>query len=164
MLRVRCSTLPKLQATSGVCPSISSGEVPHWPYADDTILLIENDEDTILIVKLLLYYYEAIIEFKKGTTRKVKFLAWGIKADEQTRTADLFSCDAGGFPSKYLGLPVGPDKTLVKDLILWLKNWINPSLWSFNSHISSDGKSVLINPCLNSIPRYAMGSYLFSET
>jgi hypothetical protein len=76
MLWVRCSTLPKLQATSGVWPSISSGEVPHRPYADDTILLIENDEDTILIVKLLLYYYEAIVEFKKGTTRKVKFLAW----------------------------------------------------------------------------------------
>jgi hypothetical protein len=28
------------------------------------------------------------------------------------------------FLLKYLGLSVGLDKTLVKDLILWLRNWI----------------------------------------
>ena len=49
--------------------------------------------------------------------QKSEVFGVGINADEQTTIGNLINCEVGVFLLKYLGVPVGPDNTLVKDLI-----------------------------------------------
>jgi hypothetical protein len=59
----------------GLAQNLVQGGLTHLQYADDTVLLIENDEESILTAKLILYYFEAMSGLKINY-RKVRFLGW----------------------------------------------------------------------------------------
>jgi hypothetical protein len=81
-------------------------------YADDTILLIQDDAQQAVNLKLLLYIFESMyglkINFEKSEV--IMILEDDIKLNF---FADLFNCQRGSWPIKYLGTPVCARRTTV---------------------------------------------------
>ena len=83
-------------------------------YADDTIICLKNDVEKARNMKLLLYLYEVMSGLKINFGKSEVILVNGDN-DTQILYADLFNCQAGLFPIKYLGVPVGPGRLHIKD-------------------------------------------------
>ena len=78
---------------------------------------------------------------------------------------DLFNCQAGEFPIRYLGVLVSPSKLHIKDWIpLQEKNEKKKlSIWRGIS-LSIAGRATMINSSLTSTFIYHMSMYLFPKT
>jgi hypothetical protein len=104
----------------GLAQHLIQGGVSHLQYADDTILLMECDEESFMTVKFLLYCYELYcyeeMSGLKISYQKSEVFGVGVSVEEQGRIANLFNYSVGQFPIKYLGLPVSGDKLRVNDL------------------------------------------------
>ena len=85
-------------------------------YADDTIVCLQNNIDYARNMKLLLYFYEMMSGLKINFSKSEVIT---IHGDDQLDMlyADLFNCQIGRFPLKYLGVPVSPGRLHIKD---WL--------------------------------------------
>jgi hypothetical protein len=99
----------------GLAGHLVEGGVSHLQYADDTIILMENDMDRFITIKFLLYCYE-VMSGLKINYQKSEILGVGVDEEEFIRIANMFNCNMGVFPLKYLGLPVSCNKLLTKDL------------------------------------------------
>ena len=80
-------------------------------YADDTIICVKDDLDMARNLKLLLYLYALMSELK------INFSKSEIYGDDAKHVlyADIFNCQIGAFPIKYLSVPVSPSKLRIKD-------------------------------------------------
>jgi hypothetical protein len=132
-------------------------------YADDIIICLKNDMDNARSMKLLLYWYEMMSGLKINFTNSEVVL---INGDENTNTqlAELFNCQIGMFPIKYLGVPVSPCKLHVKDWEpLVEKNEKKLMVWKGGA-MSIAGRTTLINSSLTSSAIYHMSMYLLPKT
>jgi hypothetical protein len=95
------------------CNLINNG-VAILQYDDDTIICLKEDIENARNMKLLLYLYEMMSGLKINFGKSELVM---INGDEnlQILYADLFNCQIGSFPIKYLGVPVGPSRLHVKD-------------------------------------------------
>jgi hypothetical protein len=85
-----------------------------------------------------------------------------INGDENkcVQMADLFKCQIGLFPIKYLGVPVSPSKLHVKDWNpLVEKNEKKLAVWRGGT-MSIAGKTTLINSSLTNTSIYQLSMYL----
>lgn len=71
-------------------------------YADDTILCLENSIEMARNVKLLLYLYEIMSGLKINFLKSEVVMINGDDIIAQ-HFADVFNCQIGHFPIKYLG-------------------------------------------------------------
>ena len=71
----------------------------------DTISFMEHDIEKSTNLKLLLYIFEMMSGLKVNFL-KSEILMVGGDAQVTKAYADLFNCDIGQFPLKYLGMPV----------------------------------------------------------
>jgi hypothetical protein len=83
-------------------------------YADDTIMRLANDEDKARNVKLLLYIFEQMSDLKINF-EKSEVLIVGGDNNVALRYANLFDCQVGMFPLKYLGVPIAASRLHVVD-------------------------------------------------
>ena len=85
-------------------------------YADDTIICLKENIDIARNMKLLLYIYELMSGLKINFTKSEVFM---INRDDDLHIqyADLFSCQTGSFPVKYLGGTCKPYKITHKGLV-----------------------------------------------
>lgn len=81
------------------------GGINHLQYADDTILLIERDEESIRNVKFLLYYFEMMSGMQINYDKSEVYLI-GTDEQDQKEVAQMFNCKIGKFPMVYLGIPI----------------------------------------------------------
>ena len=81
----------------GVIPHLIPGGVTHLQYADDTILLIQNDTLSMANLKFLLICFELLSGLKINYL-KSEVIAMGISTQEQTRIANLLNCRVSSFP------------------------------------------------------------------
>ena len=88
----------------GVVPNLIPGGVSHLQYADDTILLIQNEEQSIINLKFLLICFELLSGLKINFA-KSEVIVMGVPNVEQARVANMFNCKTGSFPFTYLGYP-----------------------------------------------------------
>jgi hypothetical protein len=83
---------------------------------------------------------------------------WGVQY------AEMFNCQVGLFPIKYLGVPVSPSRLKV---INWLplveKGNKRLEVWK-GGMLSIAGRSTLISASLNNSPMYHMSVYLLPKT
>lgn len=78
--------------------------------------------------------------------------------------ADIFNCQIGLFPIKYLGVPVSPSRFHVIDWVpLQEKNGKKLGVWK-GSSMSIAGRTTLINSSLSSTFISHMSIYLFPQT
>jgi hypothetical protein len=122
-------------------------------YADDTILLLQDDAQQAVNLKLLLYIFEAMsglkINFEKSEVMMI--LEDDIK---QTFYAELFNCQKGTWPIRYLGTPVCARRASVADMrFLGEKTKKKMSGWIGNS-MSIGGRLIKIDACLASTAVY----------
>ena len=89
-----------------------------------------------------------------------------INGDDEKRLlyADLFNCQMGNFPIRYLGVPVSPSRLHVRDWTPLLeKNEKKLAMWK-GSSLSIAGRTTLINSSLSSSFIYHMSIYLLPKT
>jgi hypothetical protein len=78
--------------------------------------------------------------------------------------AEIFNCQVGTFPIKYLGVPVSPSRLHICDwLPLVEKSAKRLDVWQGGT-MSIAGRSTLINSSLNNTPIYHMSIYLLPKT
>ena len=96
---------------SGQITGLASNLVPHGvailQYADDTIICIKEDIDIAKNMKILLYIYELMTGLKINFSKSEVIMINGAD-DMYLHYAELFNCQTGTFPLKYLGVPVSP--------------------------------------------------------
>lgn len=127
-------------------------------YADDTIILLENNDRCIANLKFLLLCFEALSGLKINFS-KIEVFVTGASNAEACRVADLLNCNLGSFPFKYLGLPISPFKLLSKDFtfsVIKVGNRVMPWRGRYNS---TTGRVCLINACFSSLTMFLIGFY-----
>jgi hypothetical protein len=87
----------------------------------------------------------------------------GVSGEESARIARLLNCKEGVLPMKYLDIPVSNMKLYSTDLI-YVGVKVEKRLPSWQGlHLSSGGKSILMESSMSSLPMYTMGMYLLLE-
>ena len=90
---------------TGLAPELVENGVAILQYADDTVICIEHDPEKALNMKMLLYMFE-LMSGLKINFQKSEILCVGGDDNIPTTYADMFNCQIGHFPMKYLGVPV----------------------------------------------------------
>lgn len=140
---------------------IPSG-ISHLQYADDTIILVENNDLCTANLKFLLLCFEALSGLKINLS-KSEVLITGSTDVEARRVIKLLNCQLGSFPFKFLGISISPYKLCASDFaptVLKVGNRVMPWQGRYNSIA---GKVCLTNACLSSLPMFLMGFYRLSE-
>lgn len=107
---------------TGLADNLIPKGVAILQYADDIILCLENNIETTRNTKLLLYLYEVMSGLKINFIKSEIVL---INGDNllATQYAEIFNCQVGLFPNKYLGVLVSPSRLHVADWVpLYDKN------------------------------------------
>jgi hypothetical protein len=89
----------------GVIPHIIDGGLSILQYADDTILFMEHDLEKANNVKLILSAFEYLSGLKISF-HKSELFCFGEAQDQAQLYAELFGCNQGQFPIRYLGIPI----------------------------------------------------------
>jgi len=132
-------------------------------YADDTIVFLKNDMHKARNMKLLLYVYEMMSGLKINFNKSEVIV---INDDNSLGSvyADLFNCQLGSFPIKYLGVPVSPSRLHLSDWAPLIdKSNKRLDVWKGGT-MSIVGRSTLICSCLNNSPIYQMSVYMCPKT
>jgi hypothetical protein len=140
---------------SGLIPHLIPNGVAILQYVDDTIMCLENDMEKARNVKLLLYIFEHMSGLKINFEKSELIMVGGDNglANEY---AEVFNCQVGLFPIKYLGAPVSPSRLKVADwLKLEEKHAKKLEVWQGNS-LSMGGRTMLINSNLSNTETYHM--------
>jgi hypothetical protein len=139
----------------GLIPHLVDGGVSILQYADDTIIFMENNLEKALNMKLILYFFEQFSGLKINF-HKSEIYCFGQAKDLEENYMDLFGCESGSFPFKYLGIPIhyrklrnGEWKPVEDRFETKLGNWIGKLL-------SYGDRLILINSVLTSLPMFML--------
>ena len=88
-----------------VIPHLVDGGLSILQYADDIILFMEHDLDKAMNMKLILSAFEQLSRLKINL-HKSELFCFGKARDFATQYDDLFGCEQGQFPIRYLGIPI----------------------------------------------------------
>jgi hypothetical protein len=146
----------------GVISHLLPGGVIHLQYADDTMILIENDDNSINNLKFLLICFE-LLSGLKINYHKSEVIVIGVDSQEQPRVAHLLNYKEGEFPFKYLGFPISDKKLTIADLepvVATVGSRVDPWQGRF---MSSAARLILTESCLSSIPLHSMSLFLLPE-
>jgi hypothetical protein len=100
---------------TGLANNLVENGIALLQYADDTILLIQDNADQAVNLKLILYIFETMfglkINFEKSEVMMV------LDDEEKAQFfASLFNCQQGSWPIKYLGTPVCARRPTVAEM------------------------------------------------
>lgn len=137
-------------------PQSSDTPYPVIQYADDTIIVMQGNEQQLTHLKGLLQ------SFTSSTGLRVNFhksclVPINMDSRKATDLANAFGCTVGSFPFTYLGLPLGLTKPQVKDyapLICRVEKRLSASA----QFLSYAGRLQLVKSVLSSLPTYYMCS------
>jgi hypothetical protein len=90
---------------SGVIPHLVEEGLTILQYTDDTILCMDNDLDKARNLKLLLCAFEELSGLKINF-HKSEFFCFGDAVESATEYANIFGCQLGQFPIRYLSIPI----------------------------------------------------------
>jgi mannosylglycoprotein endo-beta-mannosidase len=146
---------------TGLVPHLIENGVVILQYVDDTILLIQDDMEQIIHMKLILYMVEAMSGLKINFLKSEIMMV--LHDDEKKMIySNIFGCQLGDWPIKYLGVPVCG--TRVSD-VDYLSDKLVKKLDGWVGHSSSiGGRFSLIQSSLSSTLIYHMSMYLLPLT
>lgn len=142
----------------GLVPDLIEGGLTHLQYADDTILFLDIDEESICNTKFLLYCFEALSGLKINY-QKSEIFVLEATIERQREIADLFNCNIGAFPMKYLGVMLDRYYMSSADFAyVYQKVEKRVPTWQ-SCLLSYGGKMILTESCLSIVPKYVMGVF-----
>jgi hypothetical protein len=147
----------------GLAPDLVENGVGILQYVDDTVLCISHEPEKAVNLKLLLSIFELMSGLKINFLKSEIFVIGGDNTVEEFYS-DLFCCQVGRLPLKYLGVPVTfstlknidwdfVDAKMVKKLDAWV-----------GDSATSGGRLTLLDACLSGIPSYYMAMFLWNDT
>ena len=148
---------------TGLADNLIQHGVAILQYADDTIICLKENLENARNMKILLYLYELMSGLKINFSKSEVII---LNGDEQKslQYANLFNCQIGAFPLKYLGVPISPSRLHVKDwAMLEEKNEKKLAVWKGKS-LSIAGRTTLINSSLSNSSIYHRSMYLLPKT
>lgn len=101
---------------TGLISHIIPSGVAILQYANDTIIFLKHDISGAINMKLLLYLFEMLASLKINFD-KSEILMINDEDNLGLTYAEIFNCQIGLFPLKYLGVPVSASRLRVKDWI-----------------------------------------------
>jgi hypothetical protein len=81
------------------------GGVSILQYADDTIICLEHDLEKALNMKLVLCIFKQLSGLKINF-HKIEIYCFGKATEVENQYRELFRCESGTLPFKYLGIPI----------------------------------------------------------
>lgn len=124
-------------------------------YADDTIMLLEDDLTNARNMKFILCVFEQISGLKINF-HKSEIFCLGEEVNRQDCYSEIFTCGVGSFPITYLGIPVNVNRlSITKWKPTEEKVEKKSAGWKGNI-LSIGGRAVLVNTCLSSVPLYML--------
>ena len=140
---------------TGVIPHLVEGGLSILQYADDTILFLDRDLEKARNLKLLLCAFEDLSGLKINL-HKSELFCFGEAAETSQEYADIFGCQIGHFPMKYLGLPLSV-KRLKRIHFQPLEDKIAAQLTPWmGKHVAAPGRMVLVKSVITAIAIYYM--------
>ena len=127
-------------------------------YADDTNIFMDNDLERAKNVKLLLRAFEQLLGVKINF-HKSELFCYGAAKNNQNEYAQIFGCNAGSFPFRYLGIPMHHRELMNKD---WkhVEERFPKRLNCWRSKMLSVGGSLaLLNSILSSLPMFMLSFF-----
>jgi hypothetical protein len=98
----------------GLVPHLVEGGVSILQYADDTILFMEHDLEKAMNMKLILSIFEQLSGLKINF-HKSEIFCFGRAKEMEEQYKEIFGCEAGALPFRYLGVPIHYRKLLNKE-------------------------------------------------
>jgi exonuclease III len=147
---------------AGIAPHLIPGGITHLQYADDTIIMIQDDDVQLANLKFILLCFEDMSGLKINY-HKSEVIVMGTSPERQQTVADKLNCKLGEFPFIYLGLPIS-DRRLTMEQWLFLVRKLAARVepW-WGKFMSSGGRLILSNTCLDNLPTFAMGLFLLQD-
>jgi hypothetical protein len=132
-------------------------------YADDTLLLLDKDEAHARNMKCILTCFEMISGMRMNF-HKSELVSINMEQESEVQIyAETFGCPVGGFPIKYLGIPLHYQKLRRDDLHPLVDKIIKRIAGWREKLLNKAGRIILIKACLASIPVYLMSFFLISK-
>ena len=144
---------------AGVVPHLVDGGLSILQYADDTILFMEHDIEKAMNLKLILSAFEQLSGLKINF-HKSELFCFGEAKEAMNQYTELFGCEQGQFPMRYLGIPIhyrrltnAEWKEVEERLQKRLSSWKGKLL-------TVGGRLVLINSVLTNMVLYMLSFFL----
>jgi hypothetical protein len=99
----------------GVVSHLIPEGVTHLQYADDTMIMIQNNDLSLINLKFILLCFE-LLSGMKINFHKSEVIVMGCDCEEQARVARLLNCKQGRFPFTYLGFTMSDKKLTIADM------------------------------------------------
>jgi hypothetical protein len=142
----------------GLIPHLVEGGVSILQYADDTILFLEHDVTKAMHLKLILSLFEQLSGLKINY-HKSEVFCFGKALDEEQEYTNLFGCEAGSLPLRYLGIPIHYRKLKNSE---WksIEDRFEKKLHAWVGKLLSYGdRLILINSVLTSLPMFMLSFF-----
>jgi hypothetical protein len=137
-------------------PQRLKNPLPIIQYADDTILIMQVDEDQLTILKDALHKITLssglVVNYHKSCMVPIN-----ISSKRACSLAQSFGCNVGSFRFTYLGLPMGLTKPQVKNYAPLISR-IERKMLATSQFLSHAGRLQLVNSVISSLPTYNMCS------
>jgi hypothetical protein len=157
------ATLMKKAANQGKIEGVMSHLLPegitHIQYADDTILMVEGDEQSIIYMKFILHCFEWLSDLKINYHKSEAYV-FEMDEEKKWKISNMLNCRLGEMPLKYLGVPISAIKLgmgafdrVAGKVAKRVPPWKGKLMYS-------GARLILSNSCLTSLPTYTMGFYL----
>jgi hypothetical protein len=150
MLAIMINRAKEDGQVSGIIPHLVDEGVSILQYADDTIIFLEHDLQKALNMKLVLCIFEQLSGLKINF-HKSEIFCFGNAKEVENDYKQLFGCESGNLPFKYLGIPIhfrklknGEWKPVEDRFEIKLSSWIG-KLMSYGDRL------ILINSVLTSL-------------
>jgi hypothetical protein len=137
----------------GLIPHLVEGGISI--YDDDTIPFLEHDLQKAVNMKLILCLFEELSGLKINF-HKSEIFCFEKAKDEEVQYRQIFGCDAGLFPFRYLGIPIHYRKLRNSDCY-FVEIQFESKLGCWKGKLLSYGDMlVLINSVLTSLPMFML--------
>jgi hypothetical protein len=135
MLAIMINRAKEDGQVSGLIPHLVDGGVSILQYADDTIIFLEHDLEKAVNMKLVLCIFEQLSGLKINF-HKSDMYCFGHAKYVENDYKQLFGCESGALPFKYLGIPIhfrklknGEWKPVEDRFEVKLSSWIGKLLY-----------------------------------
>ena len=143
---------------SSVEPHLVDGGLSILQYTDDTILFLDHNLEQAQNMKIILWAFEQSSGLKINF-HKSEIFCFGEAKNCESQYMELFGCNHGTFPIRYLSIPIHYRKLSNND---WMRvqEIFGKRLSSWKGkNLSIGGRLMLIYSVLRSLPMYMMSFF-----